>query len=72
MNAKLIVGLVLIGTAIIFIIQNIAVMELSFLFWKLSTSSALIMVLMLAVGLFLGLLLHNSFNKTKDSARNSQ
>ncbi len=72
MNAKIIIGLTLVGTAIIFIIQNIAVMKLSFLFWTLSTSSALIMTLMLAIGLFLGLLLHGSFNKTRGSARDSQ
>ena len=65
MNVKIIVGLVLVGTAIIFIIQNSSVMKISFLFWNLSTSSALIMVLMLAIGLFLGLLLHSGFNRTK-------
>ena len=65
MNAKIIVGLILVGTAIIFSIQNTAVMDISFLFWKLSTSTAFIMGLMLAIGLFLGLLLQSSFSKTK-------
>ena len=72
MNAKIILGLVLLGTAILFITQNLAVMELSFLFWTISTSSALIMALMLAIGLFLGLLLHGSFKRKQSGAHDSQ
>jgi len=68
MNAKLIFGLVLAGSAAVFIIQNTAVMELKFLFWKTSISSALIIFFMLAVGGFLGWLLHGSFNRRKGVA----
>ena len=40
MNAKLIASMTLAGLAAVFIIQNIAVTELTFLFWTLSMSRA--------------------------------
>ncbi len=38
MNIKLIVGMILAGLSVVFIIQNVAVMELRFLSWTLSMS----------------------------------
>ncbi len=72
MNAKLILGLILVGSAATFIIQNIAVMELRFLFWTVSISSALIIVLILTIGIFLGLLLNSSFSKRKGNTPSSK
>ena len=57
MNAKLIASLILAGLAVVFIIQNVAVVELKFLFWTLSMSGTLLIFLILSVGTILGWLL---------------
>jgi uncharacterized integral membrane protein len=54
MNVKLILSLILVGLAVIFIIQNVAVVEIQFLFWTMSMSRALFMFLLLAIGLIVG------------------
>ena len=65
MNAKLIVGIILAGMAVLFIFQNVMPVELTFLFWTLSMSRALLMFLILSVGVILGWLLHGSFRRIK-------
>ena len=65
MNYKLILGIVLAGMALLFIIQNVIVVELKFLFWTLSMSRALLMFLILSIGIILGWLLHSYFKRTK-------
>jgi len=65
MNAKLIVGIILAGMAVLFIFQNVTPVELTFLFWTLSMSRALLMFLILSVGIILGWLLHGSFRTKK-------
>ena len=65
MNLKLYLILALICLAVVFIIQNVRVVELTFLFWTLSMSRALMMLLILSIGIILGWLLHGSFNKKK-------
>jgi uncharacterized integral membrane protein len=67
MNFKLIFGLILVGLAVVFIIQNATVAELRFLFWTLSMSRALLMFLILSVGIILGWLLHGSVNRRKSN-----
>jgi lipopolysaccharide assembly protein A len=69
MNAKLIIGIILAGLAAIFIIQNVTVVDMRFLFWTLSMSRALLMFLILSVGIILGWLLHGSFSKRKSGTR---
>jgi putative membrane protein len=54
MNVKLILSLILVGLAVIFIIQNVAVVEIQFLFWTMSMSRALFMFFLLAIGLLTG------------------
>ena len=63
MKPKLIIGAILAGLALVFIVQNTTVMDLRFLFWTLSMSRALLMFLILAVGMILGWLLHGSFKR---------
>ena len=63
MNYKLILGIVLAGMAVLFLIQNVTAVDLTFLFWTLSMSRALLMFLILSVGIFLGWLLHSSFRR---------
>lgn len=58
MKIKLVLGLILAVVAVIFIVQNVTVVEVRFLFWSLNLSRALLMLLILAIGLVVGWLLH--------------
>jgi len=59
MNAKLIICLILAGLVVIFIIQNVTVIDIRFLFWTLSMSRALLMFFVLAIGVVIGWSLHS-------------
>jgi lipopolysaccharide assembly protein A len=65
MNVKLVLGIILAGMAAVFIIQNVTSVDLTFLFWTLSMSRALLMLLILALGMILGWMLHGSFRRKK-------
>ena len=52
-----IIFLVLIGIVIIFVIQNIQVVEVKFLFWEVSMSRALVLFATFGIGLVGGWLL---------------
>lgn len=66
-NIKLIVSLVLIGIAVIFIVQNVAAIEIKFLFWSLELSSSLLIFIVLCLGAIAGWVL-SSFLKHKKPA----
>ncbi len=57
MNAKKIVILILVALAVIFFLQNTEVVEVRFIFWKLSMSRVLMLTGSLIVGLIIGLFL---------------
>jgi uncharacterized integral membrane protein len=57
-NAKLLLVLVLFGGVVLFIIQNVAVVEIQFLFWSMQMSRSLLMFLLLAIGILIGWFLH--------------
>jgi len=59
MNFKLWLSLILAALALIFIIQNAAVVEIHFLFWTVSMSRLIWMFLLLVIGLLIGWLLHS-------------
>lgn len=59
MHIKLILVLILSGLAVLFIVQNVAVVEIQFLIWSLSLSRSLLMFLLLAIGVVVGWLLHS-------------
>lgn len=59
MHPKLIISLLLSALALIFILQNVTVVEVRFLFWSLAMSRALWMLLLLAIGVIVGWLLHS-------------
>ena len=61
MNVKLLISVILAVLVIVFIIQNVAVMELNFLFWTLSMSGAVMAFFVLSIGIILGWFLHGSF-----------
>lgn len=65
MNAKLIAAIILIVLVLLFVVQNTNIVELRFLFWKLSMSGALLYILLLMIGSFLGWLLHSHRRKSK-------
>lgn len=70
MNFKLIVIIILASVVVIFITQNVSVVELSFLFWSISMSRALLIFFTLVIGFILGWSLHSylSYRKAKNEA----
>lgn len=57
MNAKVIAIIVLLILLLIFAIQNTQSVVLNFLFWKISTSSVLSILVSFVIGLLIGCLL---------------
>ncbi len=68
MNFKLILIIILTSLVVTFITQNVAVVEVSFLFWSVSMSRALLIFFLLVIGFILGWFLHSffSYRKSKD------
>lgn len=69
MNYKLILMLVLAGLSVLFIIQNVAVVEIQFLFWSIQMSRSLLMFLMLAIGVIIGWFLHSYLKYQKGKSK---
>jgi len=70
MNYKLILILMLAGLAVLFIIQNVAVVEIKFLFWSIQMSRSLLIFFLLAIGITIGWFL-NSYHKYRKGRSNS-
>lgn len=68
MSSKLILILVLTGFVVLFIIQNVAMVEIQFLFWSLQMSRALMMFVLLAIGIIIGWFLHGHVRHLKQKA----
>jgi len=68
MSFKLILALIIIGFAVIFIVQNVVVVEIRFLLWTLSMSRSLLIFFLLVVGVTIGWLLHSYFLYQKKKA----
>ena len=68
MNLKLALILILSSLAVIFVAQNIAPVEITFLFWNASMSSALLIFFTLMSGFVLGWSLHSYivYRKSRD------
>jgi len=64
MSYKLILALLLTGTALIFVIQNASVVEIKFLLWSFEISRALLYFILLSAGIIIGWLL-NSFSRLR-------
>jgi len=56
-HIKLISVFTLLGLILLFTLQNSAVVELRFLFWKLAMSRALLVFMILAIGMMIGWLI---------------
>jgi uncharacterized integral membrane protein len=63
MNAKFISILILVGISILFILQNVADVEIRFLFWSVEMPRAIFMFLLLLVGTAIGWIMHEHYNE---------
>ena len=59
MHFKLILSLLLAGLAVLFVVQNVAVVEVRFLVWALPMTLSLLTFLLIAGGIIVGWLLHS-------------
>ena len=67
LNYKQIISLILAVVTIIFILQNIAVVEIHFLFWTFAISRTVLIFSVLLIGIIIGWLLRSgSVNRKKD------
>ncbi len=57
MNFRMIIIVSLIALSLIFIVQNIAVIEVHFLIWQLEMSRALMIIFLFFIGIIVGWLL---------------
>jgi putative membrane protein len=71
MNAKLILILVLVGLAVIFIIQNVAIVEIQFLLWSFQMSRSLLIFLLLTIGILIGWFLQAFMRHRRSKGRHS-
>jgi putative membrane protein len=62
MNLKIILVIILACLSLIFVAQNIDVVTVSFLFWDVSLSRAVLIFLSLLIGLIIGWFLHSYFS----------
>ena len=70
MSFKLMLILIIAGLTVIFITQNVAAVDVTFLFWSLSLSRALLIFFVLIIGFVLGWFLHSylTYRKSKDES----
>ena len=59
MNFKLISGLIIVCLILIFIIQNIAIVEIRLFFWTIEISLVLLILILLGLGMVAGWLLND-------------
>jgi uncharacterized integral membrane protein len=57
--------LIVAGLAVLFIIQNFAIVEMQFLFWSIQMSRSLLIFFLLAIGIIIGWFLHSYFKHHK-------
>jgi putative membrane protein len=69
MNIKLALILILSGIVLVFVTQNVAAVEVTFFFWSLSLSRALLIFFALAIGILIGWFLHSyvAYRHAKDT-----
>ena len=63
MNYKQMISLVLAGLTVLFILQNIAVVNINFIFWTFLVSRSVLIFLVLVIGIAIGWLLRSSPKK---------
>ena len=65
MNFKNISLMILLALFIIVCIQNVEIIPLHFLFWKVEISKLLLLIITLVVGMLIGMIIPGFFNKSK-------
>ncbi|MFN3693425.1 MAG: lipopolysaccharide assembly protein LapA domain-containing protein [Ignavibacterium sp.] len=65
MKAKIIIMLILIGVFILFVIQNIEVVNINFLFFSFQISHVLLLFIVFALGVIIGMMLPAVLNNKK-------
>ena len=65
MSVRLLLSLVLIAAVCLFILQNVGVVEIRFLFWSTSISRSLLLIIVLAVGILVGWLWHSFWRRAQ-------
>ena len=58
MNFKMFLILLLAGVVVLFAIQNVAVVEIQFLFWAIQMPRSFLIFLLLVIGVIIGWFLH--------------
>ena len=66
-SLKSIISLLLVIAVMIFAIQNLAAVEIQFLFWSFSVPRALMIVILMGVGFVIGLLVFSLLFRRKRS-----
>lgn len=69
MNFKLLLILIFFGLSTLFIVQNVAAVEIQFLFWSTQISRSLLIFLLLAIGMIIGWFLHSYVSYSKDDSK---
>jgi uncharacterized integral membrane protein len=62
MSFHLVLVIALAGISLLFIIQNVAAVDVTFLLWSVSMSRALLIIITLATGFLLGWFLHSYYS----------
>lgn len=65
MNYKMITVLILSGLVVLFIVQNVTVVEIKFLFWSIQMSRSLLIFILLAIGFVIGWFMHGHLKRKK-------
>ena len=68
---KLFIGLFCAGLAVIFILQNAAVVDVQFLVWTVSLSRALLMFILLALGIVIGWILNGVMRLRREKLKSN-
>jgi uncharacterized integral membrane protein len=67
MNSKFVIIIAVLFIFALFIVQNSQVVMVSFLFWKIEASRAIVLMVTFVLGLFTGWILTQVFRKPKNS-----
>ena len=59
---KLVLSLVFAGVVVVFVVQNVAMVEIGFLFWSFTLARSLLIFSVLAIGIVIGWMLSSWFS----------
>lgn len=66
MNLKSISILILLAVFVVISIQNVEVIPVHFLFWKIEISKLLLLIITLVIGILVGMIIPGFFSKLKN------